>query len=98
MKHFIILIEYKVPLEEIVKLTDAHRAHLQKGYKKGMLLLSGPQIPRTGGLVIGKCNDKEELETFFSEDPYFIHSCAEYRYIEFTPKSHQDFLSEWISE
>lgn len=96
MKHFIVLFVYKVPLEKILTLTDAHREYLQKGYKKGILFLSGPQVPRTGGMAIARCNSLEEIEEFFSGDPYFINSAADYRYIEFNPKSCQPFLEDWI--
>lgn len=98
MKHFIVLFEYKVPLEKIIMLTDKHREYLREGYKKGILLISGPQVPRTGGFAIAKCSSREEIEDFFSNDPYFLNSAADYRYIEFNPKSCQPFLEDWINK
>jgi uncharacterized protein YciI len=96
MKYFLVLIEYKTDIENIIRLTDDHRSHLKKGYEAGMLLISGPRIPRTGGVVIAKCSEKKELEEFFERDPYKINSYADYNFIEFDPKSSQPFIKEWL--
>jgi uncharacterized protein YciI len=98
MHYFVVIIEYKTDIENIIRVTDEHRLFLQKGYEQGFLLISGPQVPRTGGVVLAKCNDKKELEDFFAEDPYFILGYAEYRYIEFNPKSYQPDIKDWVKE
>jgi uncharacterized protein YciI len=96
MRHFIVEIVYIVPLEVIEELTPIHREFLQTGYKKGMLLISGPKVPRTGGIVIARGNSMEEIADFFKNDPYALNNAAEYRFIEFNPKSHQSFLKGWL--
>ncbi|MEW6652401.1 MAG: YciI family protein [Bacteroidota bacterium] len=96
MRHFIIEIIYKAPLEEIEKLTQIHRDFLQTGYQAGMLLVSGPKVPRTGGIVIAKSNSMEELSEFFKKDPYALSNTADYSFIEFNPKSHQEILKSWL--
>lgn len=98
MKHFVIEIIYKVPLEKIEELTDAHREYLQTGYKIGLLLVSGPQVPRTGGILIARANSVDEIIQFTKNDPYAINKAAEYRIIEFNPKSRQSFLNDWFLE
>jgi uncharacterized protein YciI len=97
MKYFLVLIEYKTDIENIVRVTEQHRAHLKKGYEQGMFLISGPRIPRTGGLVIAKSSSLEQLESFFSDDPYYIHSYAEYKFIEFDPKSCHSDVTGWVT-
>jgi uncharacterized protein YciI len=98
MRYFLVLIEYKTPLENIIRVTEAHRSYLKKGYEKGILLLSGPRIPRTGGLVIIKGNNLEEIENFFKDDPYNQNSYADYKFIEFDPKSFNHSVSNWIEK
>jgi uncharacterized protein YciI len=98
MKHFIIEIDYKVPIETITDILVEHRAFLQIGYDKGMLLCSGPKEPRTGGMVVARSNNLEEVKKYFSQDPYALHKVAEHRFIEFNPVKFQSFLSEWIGE
>ncbi|MEO8398330.1 MAG: YciI family protein [Ignavibacteriaceae bacterium] len=98
MKHFIIKINYTAPIEKIDKTLAEHRNFLQIGYDIGFLLCSGPQNPRTGGIVIARADSKEELELLFKKDPYQINSLAEYEFIEFNPVKHQDFLKDWINK
>lgn len=98
MKHFIILINYKAPIEQIEATTLEHRAFLQEGYKKGFLLFSGPRVPRTGGLICAKGNSVEEMDEFFKNDPYRKKGLADYEFIQFRPLSKQDFLLDWLEE
>lgn len=98
MKHFIIMITYTAPIEEINKTVQSHREFLQKGYDSNHILMSGPQNPKSGGIVLARGESKEELVNFFSEDPYKINQLAEYRFIEFNPVKHQSFLSDWCKE
>jgi uncharacterized protein YciI len=69
---------------------------LQAGYKAEMLLVSGPKVPRTGGIVIAKANSMEEIAAYFKNDPYALNDAAEYSFIEFNPKSHQEILKDWL--
>lgn len=96
MKHFIIEIIYTAPIEEIEKTTLEHRAFLRGGYDKNMILLSGPKVPRNGGIIIARAESTEKAESFFKEDPYRKKGLAQYRFIEFKPVNHQDFLKDWV--
>jgi uncharacterized protein YciI len=96
MRYHVVEITYKAPIEKIEELTPIHRDFLQTGYKTGMLLVSGPKVPRTGGIVIAKANSMEELTEFFKNDPYALNDAADYRFIEFNPKSHQEILRDWL--
>lgn len=96
MKHFMVEITYKAGPDEIAATVNEHRAFLQTGYDKGWLLMSGPQVSKTGGVVIARAPSREELQVFFSGDPYLQKKLAEYRFIEFDPVKHQEFLTEWL--
>jgi uncharacterized protein YciI len=95
MKHFIIEITYLIPFEQIRETVPAHRAFLQSGYDCGWLLMSGPQNPLTGGIVVARAPDLEALQAFFQDDPYRQHSLASYRFMEFNPVKRQAFMDEW---
>ncbi|HMU43932.1 MAG TPA: YciI family protein [Ignavibacteriaceae bacterium] len=97
MKHFVVIIKYKTNPEVMDKLRPKHRHYLQKGYGEKLLLVSGPQPTRQGGVVICRANSLEDIKLFFNSDPYKIADAAEYEFIEFTPVSHQKFLAEWLS-
>ena len=96
MRHFVVEIIYTAPIEKIEELTPIHREFLQTGYKNGILLVSGPKVPRTGGIVIARGNSMEEVSEFFKNDPYALNNAAEYQFIEFNAKSHQAFLKDWL--
>lgn len=98
MKHFLILITYKVDLTVIDSLLVQHREFLQTGYDNNLLLMSGPENPRTGGVVIAKANSLEEIKSFFAGDPYYKNNAAEYDFREFNPVKHQKVLTDWINE
>ena len=97
MKHFIIEIIYTASLEKIANILPAHRAFLQTGYERGWLLLSGPMNPKTGGIVVARAPSLEELQAFFSADPYHLTGVAGHNFIEFDPVKHQPWLESWVT-
>lgn len=96
MPHYIVEITYRVPLPRIEQTVAAHRAHLQTGYDRGLLLASGPQSPRQGGILIARAAARTELEAFIAQDPYRREDLADYRLIEFLPVMHQSWTAEWF--
>jgi uncharacterized protein YciI len=97
MKHFIIEITYTVPLEQIEQILPAHRAYIQSGYGRGLFLCSGPQVPRVGGIVVARAQSREEIESFFAEDPYNKNGAASYRIVEINPVMWQPLLEDWLT-
>ncbi|MFT3783791.1 MAG: YciI family protein [Nibricoccus sp.] len=96
MKFCVVEITYTAPLAEIDRVLQSHRDFLQIGYDEKRLLLSGPQNPRTGGVVIARGESVEDVKAFFARDPYQVNQLANYRFIEFTPVKHQPFVADWI--
>src|ERR1700756_2832432 len=97
MLHFVVEISYRVPLARIEETVPAHRAHLQTGYEQGLLLASGPQLPRTGGILLARAPSREVLEDFIARDPYRVQDLADYRLIEFQPVKHQPWTADWFT-
>jgi uncharacterized protein YciI len=89
---FIILLRYKKSLDEVERHIEAHRAFLEMHYQKNHFITSGPQVPRTGGVIMSQLEDKQYLEDILSHDPFSVYGVADYEFIEFTPvKYHQQF-------
>ncbi|MBI5267573.1 MAG: hypothetical protein HY851_10115 [candidate division Zixibacteria bacterium] len=97
MKHFIVEIIYSRPFEEISEVVPDHRAYLQTGYQRGLLLMSGPQSPRVGGILIARGETLEEIRDFCDRDPYAKAGVATHRIIEFIPMSYQPYLEPWAT-
>ncbi len=96
MKHFVILTTFKIPYEQLGERVTQHRAFLQIGYERGWLLCSGPQAPKTGGLIVARAPSLEALQAFFADDPYLVNDLADYRFVEFEPVKRQAFLEAWV--
>lgn len=97
MLHFVIEIEYTAAMERIEQVVPAHRAYYKAGYETGLLLCSGPQNPRVGGIAIARAETRENLDIFLKNDPYLLENVAIHRVKEFQPVLHQSFLSDWVS-
>lgn len=94
---FIVLISYQKALSEVDKYLTAHRDFLSGGYEKNYLVCSGPQNPRSGGVIISQLNDRKQLEDFLKNDPFLINKIASYEIIEFTPVKHHPDFAKFIS-
>jgi uncharacterized protein YciI len=91
---FVILLKYIKPIDIVDKHLEAHRAFLTKCYAQDLLIASGPQIPRTGGVILSQIQDRGQLDEIISQDPFNINKIAEYTIIEFDPvKYHANFSS-----
>lgn len=97
MKFFLVEINYTVPLPQIEAATPAHRAFLQTGYERGVLLCSGPKVPRTGGVVIARGESLEAVQEFFTGDPFQKQQLADYRFVEFNPVKRASFAEDWFT-
>lgn len=93
----IVHLTYIAPLGEVDKYLQAHREFLDYHYKQGLLLVSGPTIPRIGGIVIALTQDKALVESIFKSDPYYLAEIAKYEFIAFTPVKHRDDIKDLIS-
>lgn len=95
--HFIVIITYTVPFEQVSQHVSDHRSFLQVGYEKGMLLFSGPQNPKVGGIIVARGTSLEDIKQFMSDDPYLKRKIANYQFIEFEPLKSQSFMEDWIA-
>jgi uncharacterized protein YciI len=85
MKYFIINLHYIVSLETVIEVTPEHRAYLKTQYDQGILLFSGPRVPRTAGLLFGKAADSSVIDNMIAHDPFHLKKIANYEVIEIAP-------------
>src|SRR5689334_10307251 len=90
MDMFVIELTYKAPLEQLDAAMKAHVAFLKKYYAAGNFLVSGRQIPRTGGIIVAVGESKEQMEAIMKEDPFCSRGLAEFRIIEFRTSQRAD--------
>jgi uncharacterized protein YciI len=93
---YLILLNYKVPIGEVERVTQAHRDFLDRAYKAEKLLLSGPKVPRTGGVIIARTKTREEVDQLIIEDPFHQEKIADYEVVEFQALKFHPALSSLV--
>lgn len=93
---FLILLTYKKPLAEVDQFLPGHNIHLQKYYQQRIFICSGPQVPRSGGVIVCRAESKEVVERIVQEDPFVKHGVAEYSIIQFDPVDHLPDFAPFI--
>ncbi len=82
------IIRYRRPLEEVVNVTNAHRAYLGELKKQGILIASGPFDPRIGGGLLLRVPDGDvagTLDRVRDNDPYVKSGMAQYELLAWNP-------------
>jgi uncharacterized protein YciI len=79
----VVVLTYVKPLNEVDSLLPAHVEWLKKGYAEGLFLTSGPKIPRSGGVILAKCDDTEKLKNYLNQDPFQQSGIAKVELIPF---------------
>jgi uncharacterized protein YciI len=77
----IALIRYRRPLEEVIEVTEQHRAYLKTLKDEGILIASGPMDPRAGGILLLDVPDDDvaaTLDRVREGDPYVTFGLAQY--------------------
>lgn len=87
---FIVSLTYTSDLKEIDKFLLEHIEYLKIQYKKGNFIASGRKVPRTGGIILSKLDNINDLEKVLNQDPFKINNLAKYEIQEFIPSMTSD--------
>ena len=77
----IAILRYRKPLEHVLKHVVSHRAYLAGLKQEGLLIASGPTVPRNGGILLLRVPDDEAqatLDSIRDNDPYTRFGLAQY--------------------
>lgn len=66
---FVVYLHYTNP-EATWALRDEHKAWGTGHAAHGRILLSGPLVPRTGGIIVANVATRDELDAMLLGDPY----------------------------
>jgi uncharacterized protein YciI len=80
---FVLLLTYTKPLAEVDALMRAHVAWLDEHYAAGRFLVSGRRIPRTGGVILARGDDRAEIEALAATDPFVSGGVATCEVVQF---------------
>jgi uncharacterized protein YciI len=80
----IVVVRYRQPVEEVVKVQEPHRAYLRQLKADGVLLAAGPMDPRFGGMFLMRVpddNPRAALDAVRDNDPFYAAGVAQYELI-----------------
>lgn len=80
---FVVVLTYTKPLEEVDQNMQAHMKYLRECYKKKLFITSGRRVPRTGGVILARAENKAALTQVIERDPFVARGVARYEIIEF---------------
>jgi len=76
----VVIVRYRQPLEDILKVQDPHRAYLRQLKADGLLLAAGPMDPRFGGIFLLRLPDEDPhaaLDAVRDNDPFYSAGVAQ---------------------
>jgi len=94
MKNFIVDLEYLVPMDQVEPHIKGHMDFVAKGYDKGFFIASGAKVPRTGGVILAKADEREALAGYCNTDPFVISGIAKMTITEFIARRTIDEASD----
>ena len=80
---FLLLLTYVKPLAEVDALMRDHMAWLNRHYAADRFVVSGRQIPRTGGVILARGDDRDEIERIAASDPFVAGGVATCEIVQF---------------
>ncbi len=81
----LVILRYRQPIEEINKMTEAHRAYIRRLQERGIVIAAGPFSPRLGGALLVRVSDENanlELDRIRDEDPFAKAGLANYELLQ----------------
>jgi uncharacterized protein YciI len=92
---FLVALNYPPDLGAIDAALDEHNAWLAKQYHDGVLIASGPQIPRIGGVLLFGGLTREELDGRLATDPFGQRGLVTYDITRFAATKVAAGLARW---
>jgi uncharacterized protein YciI len=80
---FVLLLTYVRPLPEVDALMREHMTWLTEQYAAGRFVVSGRRIPRTGGVILARGDDRDEIEALAATDPFVRGGVATCEVVQF---------------
>jgi uncharacterized protein YciI len=80
---FVLLLTYTKPLEEVDALMRDHMRWLKEHYAAGRFVVSGRRVPRSGGVILARGDDLQEIEAIAAADPFVAGGVATCEVVQF---------------
>jgi uncharacterized protein YciI len=91
---FVVMMKYLVEFELDDPRVEAHRQFLRDQATAGRVVVSGPRVPRVGGLTVFNVESQDELQELLAQDAMRKAGMIEDEIVEFTATvaAHEEYL------
>lgn len=84
------IIRYRAATEEVLKEIEPHRAYLRGLKERGIMLASGPFVPRSGGALLLRIDAEGDgllraLDKIRDDDPFTKAGLVQYELLPWDP-------------
>jgi uncharacterized protein YciI len=93
---FVVILRYLLPLDAVLAIRPGHVDFLKQHYADGTFIVSGPQVPRTGGVILARAESRAKLIALLEKDPFYTEGAAEYQVFEFAVNNAIDGFLDFI--
>ena len=94
---YVVRTTYVKPMSEVEAHTAAHRDWLGQHVETGLVILAGPLVPRTGGVMLFKGGRSlDELKALLATDPFVIEGLAALDIVEVNPVKMNPVLTDLV--
>jgi uncharacterized protein YciI len=93
---FLLISRYLKAPEEVDRWLPAHREFLDRHYAAGHFLVSGPFVPRIGGVIVTMQMSRKDVEAILAEDPFVREGISDYEIREMQPTKRHDVLRDLL--
>ncbi len=94
---FVVILRYIWSLDAVLALRPKHVDFLRAHYEDGTFIVSGPQVPRTGGVILARAKSRDDLMAILVNDPFYKEGAAEYQVFEFMVNNAMDGFIECVN-
>jgi len=92
----IVSLSYKKDISEVEKFIESHIQFLDKYYADKKFIFSGRKNPRTGGVILVRNVDRQELDNIIKQDPFYQNGIADYDITEVIPTKYDENFAFFI--
>lgn len=93
---YLVEVTYLKPVEEVNKVREEHLKFLEGFTDNKTLVVAGRKEDSSGGILIFADN-KEEVERFMRDDPYFREGLTKYSCIRFIPSQYPKKMKAYFA-
>lgn len=86
MSWFVVSLHYVQPLSAIDAAMGSHVAFLEEYRKAGVFIAWGRKVPRDGGIILARGENRAAIERIMAADPFVARHLAEVEVTEFLAK------------